>query len=141
MKKYKKNDFTTTFENDIELKKSYLPVLYKRGEYKDLFQLHTYYSQNLQDCITKLQSIKNYEEYFNCEELTLQDYIVAILIGFCGSMITTNEHLQEFLKLFHDRPEPGEEVSEFQIRMRKKLEKMFDNILKYNKNININLLN
>lgn len=122
MKKYKKNDFTTTFENDIELKKSYLPVLYKRGEYKDLFQLHTYYSQNLQDCITKLQSIKNYEEYFNCEELTLQDYIVAILIGFCGSMITTNEHLQEFLKLFHDRPEPGEEVSEFQIKMRKKLE-------------------
>ena len=55
MKKYKKKDFTTTFENDIELKKSYLPVLYKRGEYKDLFQLHTYYSQNLQNCITKLQ--------------------------------------------------------------------------------------
>ena len=122
MKKYQKNDFTTSFEDDIKLKKSYLPVLYKRREYKDLSQLHSYYSQNLSDCIKKLQSIKNYEEYFNCEELTLQDYIVAILIGFCGSMITTSEHLQEFLKLFHDRPKEGESISEFQIKMRNKLE-------------------
>ena len=119
-----KTNFTTTFDDDIRLKKSYLPVLYKRSEYKELKYWHNYYQLNLECCISQLQKIENYEQYFYCEDLTVQDYIFAILIGFCGSLITTDEDLKNFLKLFHNRPKTaiGESANELQKTVKKKLE-------------------
>lgn len=124
MKKSQKNNFTQNFDNDIKLRRTYLPILYKRREYKELKYWHNYYQLNLESCISQLQKIKNYEQYFQCEELTAQDYIFAILIGFCGSLITTNEDLKDFLLLFHNRPKTaiGESANEMQKTVRKKLD-------------------
>ena len=44
-----------------------------------------------------------------------------MIIGTVGSLISTNDDLQEFLRLFHDRPEPGNSESSIQKKIRKRL--------------------
>lgn len=111
MKKQYKQKFYESYEDDIKVKRPLLPVIYKRSEYKYYRLSNLAISYELKDLITQLESIKDIDSYFENEKLEFQDILVAMVIGSVGSLITTNEHLQEFLKLFHDKPETGQSES------------------------------
>jgi hypothetical protein len=108
MKKVYNEKFYENYEEDIKLKSSLLPVIYKRKTYLELKNTHDEVVEDLNDLISELQNIKDYEQYFESEELEFKDIVFAIIIGLAGSFITTSEKLQEFFRLFHDKPKTDE---------------------------------
>ncbi len=121
MKKENKQKFYANYENDIKLKKPLVPIIYKRWEYKYYKNANFALSWELDELLKELEKIKDFDSYFENEKLEFQDVLVAMIIGTVGSLISTNDDLQEFLRLFHDRPEPGNSESSIQKKIRKRL--------------------
>lgn len=102
MKKTYKKPFYSNFDEITKLKKEKFPIIIQRKKYYELKTDFFNLSDELQELITKLENIKDYEQYFINEELEFSDIALAMLFGIFGSFISTNEELQEFFRLFHD---------------------------------------
>jgi len=122
MKKVINSKFYENYEEDIKLKPSLVPIIYKRKTYLELKDTHDEIIDDLGDLITKLENIKDYNQFFESEELEFHDIMFAVLIGLVGSFITTSEKLKEFLRLFHDTPKTGDNPNDIQKKGHKILE-------------------
>lgn len=122
MKKVYNERFYKCYEEDVKLNSSLLPVIYKRKTYLELKETHDGIVEKLSDSINELQKIKNYDQFFDTEELEFYDIMFAILIGLVGSFITTSEKLKEFLRLFHDTPTKNDSPNTIQEQANKLLE-------------------
>lgn len=123
MRKVAKQRFYGNYKKEIQLYPSLVPVIYKRKTYHELKDTHDEVVSVLSDLITQLESIKDYNQFFETEELEFHDIMFAILIGLVGTFITTNEKLKEFLRLFHDTPKTADNPTD--------LQKAAHNILKH----------
>lgn len=123
MEKENKQKFYANYEDDIKVKKPLLPIIYKRWEYKSYQNANFALSLELTELIKELESIKDIDSYFESEKLEFQDVLVAMIIGTVGSLISTNEQLQEFLRLFHptDKPKDNNTLTGLQKKARKVL--------------------